>query len=243
MVTLWYLWRGFIHRGTTFNIVAPLITFCHMFGRRRTPSTCHLCWCSYWPPYSMDKFISCVVSGPSQWFFHFGKEIIITWTHFGWVQWMVQNLPLPAVQKSMTAVVWFLALSDGVLYHQESSLSPDCWMKVVLQECAVVDSIYHLPWRYNMVQYYPINVICRARKLRTYIMPKKRLLKRPKDILKKTQKLEKKNIKRQFKLNNFSFNCIFNEYNKIMFKKYKILVICNIHCKKKLMAEIFFFHK
>ena len=34
----------------------------------------------YWPPYSMDKFISCVVLRPLQWFFHFGEEIVITRT-------------------------------------------------------------------------------------------------------------------------------------------------------------------
>ena len=33
----------------------------------------------YWLPYSMDKFISCVVSGPSEWFFHFGEEIVVAW--------------------------------------------------------------------------------------------------------------------------------------------------------------------
>ena len=31
----------------------------------------------YWPPYSTDKFISCVVPGPSQWLFHFSEEIVI----------------------------------------------------------------------------------------------------------------------------------------------------------------------
>ena len=34
----------------------------------------------YWSPYITDKFISCVVPGPSQWFFHFGEEIVIAWT-------------------------------------------------------------------------------------------------------------------------------------------------------------------
>ena len=34
----------------------------------------------YWPPYSTDKFISCVIPGPAQWFFHFGEEIVIAWT-------------------------------------------------------------------------------------------------------------------------------------------------------------------
>ena len=33
-----------------------------------------------WVANSMDKFISCVVPGPSYWFFHFGEEIIIAWT-------------------------------------------------------------------------------------------------------------------------------------------------------------------
>ena len=33
----------------------------------------------YWPSYSTDKLIS-YVSGPSQWFFHFGEEIVIAWT-------------------------------------------------------------------------------------------------------------------------------------------------------------------
>ena len=35
----------------------------------------------YWPPYSTDKLISCVLSHTSQWFFHFGEEIIIAWTY------------------------------------------------------------------------------------------------------------------------------------------------------------------
>ena len=55
--------------------------------------------CSIWLLYSTDKFISCVVPSPSQWFFHSGKEITIAWTHIGWLRWMFQNLPLPAVQE------------------------------------------------------------------------------------------------------------------------------------------------
>ena len=50
--------------------------------------------------------------------------------------------------------------NDGVLYHQVSLFSPEHWTKVVLKEWAVVGNVYHLPWRYNAVQYYPINVIC-----------------------------------------------------------------------------------
>ena len=102
----------------------------------------------------MDKFISCVVLGPSQWFFHFGKEIVITWTHIGWERWMFQNLPLLAAQEvhdSSSVTPSIVMKNDGVLYHQVSLFSPECWSKVVLQKLAVVGSVYHLPWRYSMV--------------------------------------------------------------------------------------------
>ena len=52
--------------------------------------------------------------------------------------------------------------NDGVLYHQVLSFSPERWTKVVLQECAVVSSVYCLPWRYSMVQFYLIIVICHS---------------------------------------------------------------------------------
>ena len=37
----------------------------------------------YWRPYGTDKFISCVVPGPSQWFSHFGEETVMEWA---WVK-------------------------------------------------------------------------------------------------------------------------------------------------------------
>ena len=40
------------------------------------------------------------------------------------------------------------------------SFSPECWTKVVLQEHAVIGSVYHLSWRYSVVIHYPISVIC-----------------------------------------------------------------------------------
>ena len=85
----------------TFNIVASLIyhRLLNVWTVLYTISTSIFVDVPYWPSYSTDKFISCVVQGPSQWFFHFGKEIIIAWTHIGWVQWMFQNLPLPASQE------------------------------------------------------------------------------------------------------------------------------------------------
>ena len=90
----------------------------------------------------MDKFIFCFVPGPSQWLFHFGEEIVIAWTHIGWVRWMSQNLPWPATQEfrddSMSGVTPYIYI--WVLYHQ-MSFSPEHWTKVVLQERAVVGSV------------------------------------------------------------------------------------------------------
>ena len=34
----------------------------------------------YWPPYSNVNLSSCVVPGSPQWFFYFGKKIVIAWT-------------------------------------------------------------------------------------------------------------------------------------------------------------------
>ena len=76
---------------------------------------------------------------------------------------MFENLPLSTAQEvcdSSSGVTPCIVMKDdGALYHQVSSFSPECWMKVVLQEHAVVGSVYCLPWRYSMVQYYPIVVI------------------------------------------------------------------------------------
>ena len=86
----------------------------------------HLCWCSVLTSYSTDKFISSAVLGPLQWFFHFGEEIIIAWTHIGWIQCMFQNLPLPEVQEvhdssSGVMTLCIVMKNDGLLYHQISS--------------------------------------------------------------------------------------------------------------------------
>ena len=64
---------------------------------------------------------------------------------------MFQNLALPAAQEvrdSNSAVTSSIVMkNDGVLYHQVSSFSPERWTVVLLQERAVVGSVY------------PINVI------------------------------------------------------------------------------------
>ena len=85
----------------TFNIVAPVIYHLlpNVWKASYTISISIFVDVPYWLLYSTNKFISCVVPGPSQWFFHFGKEIIIAWAHIRWVRWMFQNLPLSAAQE------------------------------------------------------------------------------------------------------------------------------------------------
>ncbi|KAJ4438066.1 hypothetical protein ANN_14005 [Periplaneta americana] len=96
---------------------------------------------------STDKFISGIVPGPSQWFFHFGEKIVIAWI-------------ISEVLDSSSGVTPCIGMkNDGILYHQVSSFSPEDWTKVVLQEPAVVVRVCRLLWRYSVVQYYPINVI------------------------------------------------------------------------------------
>ena len=141
-----------------FNIVPPpyLSPFCQMFGKDHTPSA-HpslLTFCIdrpfvlYWVPcsgsFTLEKRSNYMDS-------------------FGRVQWMFQNLLLPVAQEvcdSSNSVTPCIVMNDGVLYHQVLSPSLELWTTVVLQEYAVVESVYHLPWRYSMVQYYAINVIC-----------------------------------------------------------------------------------
>jgi hypothetical protein len=47
---------------------------------------------------------------------------------------------------------------DGVRCQQVSSLSPECWTKMIAQEIAVVGSVYCLSLRYSVVQYRSINI-------------------------------------------------------------------------------------
>ena len=66
----------------------------------------------YWPPYSTDKLISCVVPGPPQRFFHFGEEIVIAWTHLEWVPWMFHT-------ASGARGPWQLQPCDSLHCHEE----------------------------------------------------------------------------------------------------------------------------
>ena len=87
----------------------------------------------YRPAYSTNKFISYVVPGPSQWVFNFGEEIVIAWTHIGWVRWMFQNLTLPEARDRNSGVTPCIVMNNVVLYHLVS-FSPQRWTKVLLQE-------------------------------------------------------------------------------------------------------------
>ena len=83
----------------TFKIVAPLMyhLFPNAWKASYTISASIFDDVPYWPPYSKDKFIYCVVPGPSRWFFHFGEAVVITWTHIGEER---------CKRSVMTAAVW-----------------------------------------------------------------------------------------------------------------------------------------
>ena len=79
--TVRYFWHSSIHRGTTFMYLQysrlPLIYHLlpNVWKASYTISTSIFVDVPYWPAYITDKFISCVVPGLSQWFFHFGEEM------------------------------------------------------------------------------------------------------------------------------------------------------------------------
>ena len=63
----------------TFNIVAPLThdLLPNVSKMSETIRAFIFVDVLYWPPYTTDKSISCVIPGSSQWFIHFGEEIVI----------------------------------------------------------------------------------------------------------------------------------------------------------------------
>ena len=79
----------------------------------------------YWPPYSTDKSISCVVQAPLQWFFHRNNRASML------------DVPESPIASSSGVTPCIVMKNDWVLYHQVSSFS-----LVVLQKHAVVDNIY-----------------------------------------------------------------------------------------------------
>ena len=116
-----------------------------------------------WPPYSTNNRLSCVLTYPSQWFFHFGEKIIIAWTHIGWVWRLFQYLPSPAakeIRDNVGSMSPCIVMKGDEIRSQQLSLSPECWTKMITEEIAVVGSVYCLSLRDSVVQYQSINVIC-----------------------------------------------------------------------------------
>ena len=83
MTMVLYFWHDFNQRGTTFmylkNTPLLFITICQTFGRHRTPLA-HPSLLTFRMDRPIARISSSVVPGPSQWFFHFGEEVVITWT-------------------------------------------------------------------------------------------------------------------------------------------------------------------
>ena len=144
-----YFSHGFIHRDITFMCLqySRLLIYHLMPNVWKASYTINayiFVDVLHWPPYNMHKFISCVVPGPSQWFFHFGQEIAIAWTHIGCVRWMFR---ISHCQRRKSGVTTCIVMNNsGVLYHQVSSFSPERWTKVVLQERAAVGCLGGTAW-------------------------------------------------------------------------------------------------
>ena len=143
-----------IQHFCTFNLVAPLcITFCQMFRRRRTPSARPSLLM-----FRMDRPIARIISSlvlcrvPRSFFFFFCEEIVISWTHIGWVGLMFQNLTLPAVQQirdsSSCVIPCIVVKNDGFCTSSVVVFSR------MLDEGGAVGTciVYCLPWRYSVVQ-------------------------------------------------------------------------------------------
>ena len=148
------LFTGVQHLCTC-NIVAPLfITLANVWKASYTISASIFDDDPHWPPYSTDKFISCFVPVPSQRFFHYGEEIVITWSRIRWVRWMFQNLTLPATQEvrdSSSVTPCIVMKNDGVLYHQVSSFSAESmWSRSLRQSerTTARDLVQHKRWTY-----------------------------------------------------------------------------------------------
>ena len=61
-----YFWHGFIHRRTIFMYLQHSPPFIYHLLTNVLSSSCTISFIDvpYWPPYSTNKFISCVVPGP-----------------------------------------------------------------------------------------------------------------------------------------------------------------------------------
>ena len=136
MATVWYFWHDFIHRDTSFiylqyshSLIYHLLP--NVWKASYTISASIFVDVAYCPSYSMDKFISYIVPGPTQWFFHFGEEIVIAWTHIGWVRWMfstwgrlVRRLSWTASLTSWNALTHHATVQYGKAASPHASRNP-----------------------------------------------------------------------------------------------------------------------
>ena len=118
MATVWYFWHGFIHRGTTFMCFQysrpPYLKLPNVWKAPYTIIASIFVDVPYWPLYSWDKFISCVVPGPSQWFFLFGEEIVIARIH--WVS--TEDVPESPIAGG-SRDLWQQQRCDSLHCHEE----------------------------------------------------------------------------------------------------------------------------
>ena len=142
-----------VQHSCTFNTVVPLMTFCQMFGRRRSPSA-RPSLLIFRTDSPKARISSCPVlyrvlrSG--------SFTLAMNYHGFGWVWWMFQNLPLPAVQEVQTAAaVWLLALSWRMMgfctIKCRSFFSPwIMWLRSLRQseKTTVRDPVQHMRWTY-----------------------------------------------------------------------------------------------
>ena len=80
----------------SFNIISPHVYHLlpNLWKASYTISASTSVDLQQWQPNSTNNRLSCVLMYPSQWFFHFGEKIIITWTH---IQWVWRLLPVSPI--------------------------------------------------------------------------------------------------------------------------------------------------
>ena len=108
----------------------------------------------YWPPYSTDKFISCVIPNPSQWSFYFGEEIAIAWIQEKLRQLTVQDpiiLHDNASSETAAAVTNLLRRWQWeILKHPPYSPDESMRLRSLRQSerTAAWDPVRHKRWTY-----------------------------------------------------------------------------------------------
>ena len=135
MARVRYFWHGFIHRGATFmylqySRITLFFTFCQKYGKRRyTISASIFVDVPYWPHNSMDKFHLLCSTGSLAVVFHFDEEIVITWTHIGWILWMFWNRGLQLAARGPPAALGQVLCGPGRVFHKtQCVMNIEAWV-------------------------------------------------------------------------------------------------------------------